>query len=498
MDLIPDLALLEVFSFVRIEERFGKLRLVCRRWKQVVEFQIQKDLVVYENEFPFKTRWSSDHRQTDHLNTVAKPFFDFYLINDHHKAIKRLFFYRINLANFEAKLMAKLLECVCQLEELSIDQPKLEAIFAILSQEVREKENWSFNLDGLTFPDLKVLRVKQMFKAKASITSPRLEKLVLCDLDFIHNRSIGPVLALSHPERLKFLQCQQVNKETGVFRNLEQLSVQDVNLGFSLSHHGKLKRLDLCTSSHETIEELIKQRRKLNLDLEITNFGVKDDVTSTRNRVRNVNSICFQFYGGLDHLVKNFAIDYLPWTVQFYSAFYLNFKGLSELCRSRITIEIVIAKKDWQPDPDLLIKFLVEIGGVRRLIIHRCLFDQNFYNQLEKVPYIGSLDIQTPAQAIDFEFIYRIKFLNRICLNVKPHVLDSFCEGFKRSKIRILSICVSEGLFTCRPILEVIRRNNRISISSKKLVEFSKLDEKRFEFDNLNDALGTLKKEFDL
>ena len=483
MDLIPDLALLEVFSFVRIEERFGKLRLVCRRWKQVVEFQIQKDLVVYENEFPFKTRWSSDHRQTDHLNTVAKPFFDFYLIKGHHKAIKRLFFYEINLADIEA-LMAKMLECMCQLEELSIDQPKTESLW--ISYEVRKKENWSFNLDGLTFPNLKVLSVKQKFKTKASITSPRLEKLVLSDYHFMKNQLKGLMLTLSHPDCLKFLQCQQVDKETGVFQNLEHLSAQDVKLSFSLSYHGKLKRLDLCTSSHEAIEELVEQRRKLNLDLEITNFGVKDDVTSTRNRVRNVNSICFQFYGGLDHLVKNFAIDYLPWTVQFYSAFYLNFKGLSELCRSRITIEIVIAKKDWQPDPDLLIKFLVEIGGVKCLIIHRCPFDQNFYNQLEKVPYIGFLYIHgSMLCATDFEFICRIKFLNRICLCVRRPGFESFCEAFKRSKVRILSMGITDGEGTYSPRLKVM--NNQITVWLKKLIVF----------DNLDDAFAIIKEKFD-
>lgn len=124
MDLLPDLALLEVFSFVCVKERFETLRLVCRRWRQAIEFQSQKDLVVYENEYPFKKRWPSDNRQIELLNTVRKPFFDFCLANGHCKAVKRLFLCRTDWTECKG-LMRRLMDCMCQLEELSIDQTRI-------------------------------------------------------------------------------------------------------------------------------------------------------------------------------------------------------------------------------------------------------------------------------------------------------------------------------------------------------------------------------------
>lgn len=500
MDLAPDLVLLEVFSFVSVEERFGKLRLVCRRWKQVVEFKIQKDLVVYGGEFPFKNRWPSDYRQTDHLNTAAKPFFDFYLINDHYKAIKRLFLCGINLVGLERKgLLAKLLECMCQVEELSIDQRNVE--LSPVVKEDRVRENWSFNLDGWTFPNLKVLNVIQRFEAKASINAPRLEKLILRDFYFTRgNQSKGPMIALSHPERLKSLQCPLIDKETAVFSNLLHLSAEHVKLDFHLSHHRNLKWLNLCVSFcdylnlndrfdfHKTIEGLIEQRRELKLDdLEITNFGTKCEVASTWYKVENLNSVFKIYPDDLSRLKKHFTIDYLPWETMLFIWFMpnLNREGLGKFCRSRLNIEFVNVRKvleDQKMDPNLLIKFLVEIGGVKYLVIDKCIgftcpFDQRFYDQLTKVPYIGALKIRGTSLVTDFEFICRIRFLNGIGLRLESHAIDSFYEAFKRSKIRMLH-CI------CRfSILEF--RNNRITIWSGL--------QKKDEFDNLDDAFATLK-----
>ena len=103
MDLLPDLAILEVFSFVSVEKRFKILRLVCRRWRKIVDCQIQENLVVYETEYPFKHRWPSDSRPIQLQHVVGKLFFDFYLTNNRYKAIKRLLLSRIDWKDFECE-----------------------------------------------------------------------------------------------------------------------------------------------------------------------------------------------------------------------------------------------------------------------------------------------------------------------------------------------------------------------------------------------------------
>lgn len=180
MNLLPDLALLEVFSFVSVEERFKTLRLVCRRWRQVVEFQAQQDLIVYEDQHPFKNRWPSDNRRIDTLSVVGTSFFVFCLVNGYCKTIRRLFLsLRAQWAN------GKLVDCMCQLEEFSIDQPSSALRWAPYS-----RENVSLDLDRLIFPNLRVLSVKQEFKAKATIIAHRLEKLVLWEFSFTQARGL--------------------------------------------------------------------------------------------------------------------------------------------------------------------------------------------------------------------------------------------------------------------------------------------------------------------
>lgn len=495
MALLPDLVLLELFSFVSAEEKFGTLRLVCRRWRQVVEFQVQRDLVVYENVHPLKDRWPSDDRQIDLLDTVGQPFFEFCLANGHCKAIKRLFLCGIDLAGFERKgLMPKLLECVCQLEELSVDQTKIapDVAWGVFQR---------LNLNGLTLLNLKVLSVKQLFYMKPSIIAPKLKKLVLWDPCFDYlNRGKGLMISVSHPERLSSLQCQQIDKETRAFPNLLQLSARHVKRDFTLSPHRKLKKLDLClyprrrldysSNFHVTTERLMEQRSELKLDdLEITNFGVKDEVTSSWLGVNNEAATYLGLFDGdLDRLAKNFTIDYLPWRV--WCGCSVNRHDLfGELARTRLNIEIVtVGSENEQLDPDLLIKFLVEIGGVKCLTFGRCSLPQEFFDQLPTVSYIGIFSMRNQQQVLtDFGFISSMRFLNQIELSTEKFAFDSFFGAFKRSKIKNLFI----SIWRCYGrSYHLMLRNNRIRL-------WSRIKNWNCDFDNLDAALTVFKEKCD-
>ena len=493
MDL-PDLVLLEVFSFLSVEERFGTLRLVCRKWKQVVEFQIQKDMVVYEDEIPFKNRWPSNNRQVDLLDTVTKPFFNFYLIRNRYKAIKRLFFHRINWNGFPQKgLMPILLECMCQLEELSIDQSENFCLDWVLGGD--ESKNREVVLNGLILPNLRVLSVKQYFCKKTAIIVPRLRKLVVWDFFYTQNRESGLMISVSHPERLSSLQCQQIDNETGIFSNLEQLAAEHVKRDFELSHHPKLKRLDLCVHKrfsvnesdfYSTIEALIERRRVLKMnDLQITNLGAKDDVTERRVFGSDFPGSCGIGSSELEFFVRNFTIDYLPWVIQFDGSAY-GHPGLGELARRSLNIERVSVNEYSQPDPNLLLKFLVQIGGVKCLSISRCSFSRNFYDQLRTVPYIGILSINTVLPSTDFKFIYRIKFLNELWIRLTKDDLDLFGLALKRSKIREFLIaihCIHERL----PIRLAKKHDSRFVLQPLE-------PEERVEFDCYYAAFAATKK----
>lgn len=494
MELLPDLVLLEVFSFLGVEERFATLRVVCRRWRQIGEFLTQNDLVVYGNEHPLKKRWPSNNRQLNLLDMVGNPFFDFCLLNGRCKAIKRLFFGQIDWNGFQRKgLMAELLCCLCQLEELSIDQAKQMFYFPDVY------EDWRFNLDGFNLPNLRVLSVKQYFRVTAKITAPRLEKLVIWDFHFVpFNPNETLKISISHPERLRSLQCQQIDEKTGAFSNLVQLSALYVKRDFDLSHMRKLKRLDLCLSSaplearpnfHETIEGLIKQRSEMKLnDLEITNFGSKHNLTKQDFHTKNHMIKYLQFCDddNLDRFVGNFTSDYLPWNILFYSSLRYHPEDFNKLARSRLNIDHVKVSENVQPDPNLLIKFMVQIGGVQLLTIDKCSFGAEFYDQLTTVPYIAIIVIYGRMPDTDFNFLNKISFLNGITLRVERFAINAFCLALKKSKIQRYLVWVV-GIHKKRKITK--EKNTRFNLWPKHPTA------RTTEFDCLEAAFAAAKKQ---
>ena len=168
--------------------------------------------------------------------------------------------------------MAKIVEYMCQTEELVIRQE-------------RAGKKRGLRMESWTFPNLRSLNVKQKFTEKVQIIAPRLEKLIICDISFHANHQKGLMLTLSHPEKLRYLQCQLIDAELQRFSNLEQLVAPHVRLDFNLLKHPKLKRLDLLCGPHlisgspvscyQKIDSLLKQRKLFELsNLVITNFAL--------------------------------------------------------------------------------------------------------------------------------------------------------------------------------------------------------------------------------
>lgn len=383
-------------------------------------------------------------RELSCLETVNQPFFNFCLANDRHKWIKKLFLYLISSLK-SAELMAKLVDCLCQLEELSIDRSHWTSYAGYPDK--------NLDLNGLAFPNLRVLSVKQIIHWRINITAPRLEKLIVWNLKYsFHNpRYISLMLDVSHPERLKYLQCDIIGAETRKFTNLEHLFAQHVRSDFSLSHFPKLRRLDLCLNVGtirlenvlETVGSLMQEKEQLKLDhLEITNFGVKDvdlkneidsDLDFYNDRLRYSKHDIKQL---VNHY-SNFTVDRLPWIgCVDYPVELQGHRHLASCCvRINIQVLYVNAENCYEPQPALLIKFLVEIGGTHCLNI-RCSLGQAFYDQLKRVPFIKEMNIrENGLLQIDFDFISGIKFLTCIYLEHDRVPIDSLQKNLKRTKI---------------------------------------------------------------
>ena len=516
MDL-PDLVLLKVFSFLNIEERFQTLRLVCRSWKQLVEYQIkvQKSAIVYNRHRPFHRRWPDD-RALSSAETMDQSFFQFCLANDHYKQIKKLYLYRISGTSLEsAGLMTTLTQCMLQLQVLSIDRSHLASYASAFEEKPFEREEIS--LHGLAFPNLRTLSVKQTFYEKVRITAPLLEKLIVWDFgvnEFLEEDNL--MLVLSHPERLRYLQCDFItNEEIQKFTNLDALFVKYLKRDFNLSHCPKLRRLDLCLRIVllrnrpdfvlDSIEGLLEQKKQLHRDhLKITNFGVRNESGNMfqSSLSATMHDDRFEFReDGLRHLLRKenyskIAEFQLPWIGHLYYPTILQRAKRLASCCHMLNIQAVYVGSDesWKartkpaPDPELLIKFLIEIGGVRYLKIGKYSFSQEFYDQLSTVPFITELIIiENALPPSNFKFICCIKFLAAIYIYNFRASIDSFQENVKKTKIRDFRIEI-------RTVFWFDRKENHyvLGYRTKKKIDSSRW--KKIEFDNMEEAFEYLKK----
>lgn len=241
-----------------------------------------------------------------------------------------------------------------------------------------------------------------------------------------------------------------------------------------------------------TIDKLIKQKRALKMDgLEITNFGVKEGTTDYGS-VNIYDSLELGFYGNtLDHFVRHFAVDYLPWGISFYCSV-SQLGRLRELYCTKLNIETLkIAGKVWEEPHthQLLIEHLVEMGGVRCLNV-LCQLPQEFYDQLATVPYIAHLIISRTQLSlscvyfVDFEFIRNIRFLNDLDLSIGRFALDSFFDAFKKSKIRRLSVRIE---------CPTSRKGVQLDLKMNRIVLWLRRPIRTVEFNSLDDAVDAFK-----
>lgn len=501
MDL-PDLVLLQVFSLFEINEQFGTLRLVSRKWKALVEFNLktQRSLVVYEPYYPRKMRWPSDNRLFNRQEVSHRRLFCFLLASRGFTQIKKLCLYRIDRISIERDgLMPKLADLMCQTEELYI-----QMIDNYSKKEKRlEMEKFDWN-----FANLRVLCVQQEFTEKVRITAPRLEKLIIWDMaDRFGKTSRNLMLLLSHPEKLKYLEFPEISSEMQIFANLEQLVSLLVKPDFHLSAHPKLKRLDLCLYtrlySHldrfepNPIDALFEQRANLKLyHLKITNFGIEEQTRPTilrRDWLEIIDDISLLTFAGKDS-VKNysqFAVDRLPW--MFCLRYPTRIQGHPHLSEwaSKLNIKTLIVehsnllKTKFNINADLLIKFLVEIGGIDYLGLTNCSFGPEFYDQLNTVPYITKFwSERTPIH--NFDFICGLRSTVKIHFEIfktEKFNIDSLCSNLKKSQIKRFEFCVC-------PIFYTELKKNQSQIRLKSLEPYYL--EAEF-FDNLDDCVSALK-----
>ena len=464
----PDLVLSRILFYLNLDvtDQF-RLRLVCKRWKEFIEFQIgsKRSLCVYDensyyvsalDSYPYRQRWPSNGELISHSDVLTQTLFEKRL--GHFWGIQRLALHRTRKETFGGQeVLPKLLELLSSgLVELSLFLTDLLM------------EDGPVKLDRLSFPGLKTLRIKEQFSEPLQIIAPELEKLIIehCseyDTPFESN----PPIVLSHPEKLKHLECQMVDRLTAkYFPNLEHLTVRCVDEEpFDLSDYRQLKRLDLWISTYlsepePVFENFLQQKQELGMDeLTITHFGFKKcfDIEADFSKWQRAGN--YPEFANVLYLSPLAAkiIENLPGFTDAYLdqrfGIYLGDTNLDRLslldslvdffCRTNFVELRVEGLSSEQSDQhfDQIIRFLKGVQGLETLRLNKCKFAQKFYEQLKSVPFLSELDIQKCSEIERYDFIEHINGLVSFELyheNSLP--FEPFFSAFRKSKLKYLLI----------------------------------------------------------
>ena len=456
MDL-PDLVLSRIFFHLNLDvtDKF-RLRLVSKRWKELIDLQIgiKRSLCVYDESYsdfdelkcyPHKDRWPSNGQVIHQSDVLTQTLFEKRL--GHFWSIQRLALHRTRKETFGGhEVLPKLLDLLSSgLVELSFFATGLII------------EDGPVKLERISFSALKTLSVREGFTKPFQIVAPELEKLILehwseYEIEFERN----PPIVLSHPEKLKHLEWEVVDRFTPKYLpNLEHLTVRCLeDPPFDLSDYRKLRRLDLCITHYvwepvAVFENFLQQKQNLRMnELTITHYGFKKCfkiinrkalwgdylTTNVLDLDRNIAPLIENLPEFIDaYLDQRFVID-------LYDAHLDRLSCLDTLAGFLCRANFVEMKVEGLPSEqsDQLIRFLKGVQGLEILRLKKCKFAKEFYKQLKSVPFIAQLVVEECSEIETCDFIEHINGLVEFRLffeNAWP--FDCF-KVFGKSKLKLL------------------------------------------------------------
>ena len=381
MEDLPDLPLLEVFSYFSNGEKIRMLT-VCKRWLSLLRDDIQQ-LCVYGRQAPYKPSWN-------HLST-QEELNDKYIVRT--KELQKDIVFR--LRNLKKLFIFKLRDwrIFNSLNLNSFDQlVELKMVFCS-----RTYPNFD-HLSGskMNFPSLKKLHMENQtdliskFKAPLDfLNAPNLQSIVLPNFLLTFKEAY-------RPEKIKFILCT-VYQTDQIFGNLERLICGQIATRLELEKMPRLKRVELFPndwSDWELIRDLETQKLSLQReDLEIGISGFKEIIDPARFIRPSYNNWKHFIVGSFDHFNFSKPLSVLPWPVELenLTQIFPNLENLPENFFS-VFVNIRALQIDSVPvDGQNLIRFIKKVRNLEELRISLNGFTESFYKELSQVQPIKRL-----------------------------------------------------------------------------------------------------------
>lgn len=431
---LPDLVLLKVFSFLGNEEKIKRLMLVCKRWRSLMQSDIQQLAIYRSKEPPYRLFWGAfseeeiDHKYIVRTNGLTEKIIRF-------ANLKKLFLYKVTyplLDSFSDGSLDQLVELKIIISsrpfyERSDEHPGPSSDPSLASELKSEKmnlpslkklcSNWAFDLNEFAVPNLESIAFeKERFNQE-----------------------------VDYPEKIKFILCERFETNQ-IFSNLEHLVCRRIKGVLPLEAMPKLKRVELFPlemSDFETIENLRMQKDLLERsDLFIWVAGLKGNFT--RELVE-----CFwrMFYfdedffeprvNPYDHIDYNEPLCVVPWKIVLSSPYLTRkFPNLEGIPSNFFNIFIDVQEmriSGVQVNGENLIRLIKMVKNIESLKISGSRFNETFFHELSQIQTIQILHLQNvfPLNASDFDIGFMFDLQNVWLLQIQD-TLPQFRVSTKR------------------------------------------------------------------
>lgn len=462
VDQLPDLVLFEFFTLLNFEEKL-KLKAVSRRLNCLLTgylIEVPRRLFVHQKVISLNENWGSPEQPIKQEEFIQLKLFLKCLANGYFKNVKRLHLFELDRYSQDQPLFPSdayrkyFFNCLAKLDELFVTGSAQIGRFFNADLSLEDSERF-FPID---LPDLKSISIKKtgIFlepSQSLQINSQQLENLVAWHFD-------EGSITLSYPEKIKYIECVHFSEEPfqpNVFFNLEHLKCQSIRTNFNLLKYPKLKKLDICPAAasprteneFQILHRLITQKDTLGRsDLEITVSGFKGFFQVAFKKWTREDEVTLEFENikKLKHNFSNF-VGPLPWrtTIHLTPELDADLESFPRFIR-QFYLERVVLRNG--PNPELVIKFLKEINGVNQLLINSCSYGNEFFDQLDSVPFISYLQISNSqiSAVTSFDFICTTRCLRGITIIETILPLDDLGDLIERSKVERFSLRVNVNM----------------------------------------------------
>ena len=428
---MPILALQNIFRFLDLADR-QRLRRVSKKWKFVLEtMRPQRDLCIYSHSYPFEEKWtfSNEKIACEDMLYYCDPCDS----SSSHKLmpfmeeLERLYLY---WTGESSRFFLRNLPLLNKLKVLIV-RYQYSHQFCFFSENDTLEQLSSKSLEKLS------ITFTEPTDTQLDLDTPNLQSLVVSRRR-VHLSLNSINYRFRYPLSIRYLQCIVFNSMLSVCKNVQELVCKQISFPFDLNKYRSLRKVNiypLLDDRYDTLNRLTEQRDRLHREnLQILVFGF--DCTHLYHC--NIDSQMLLDKDNLEILAANRSklIEPIPWRCFFdfeplYEVFGRIRKDLPKIFSKIRTIEIGLLEPMLEVSD--VVNFLAETN-VTELILEKCNFKKEFYEQLPTVKSIKKLNItERSLDSQDYSYMAKLEHLNSATIG-SLKLSKEFVHKFVNSK----------------------------------------------------------------